>query len=191
MKEGILKPINNSQVPQFHSHRVRGRISSSAGFSYIEVLMASIIIAVLLVSAVNLFGNLGRSRQDALDQDSAAYLVREMIEEIMEQYYQDPTIAGVFGKEGDETGSGRSSFDDVDDYHNWSACPPQDRNAKPLAKYSRLTRSVTVRYVKSNSFTDTAAADEGFKEVTITIRRNNMVLMQRIYVIPNIFVGLK
>jgi hypothetical protein len=149
-----------------------------------------VIICVLLVSAMVLFGNLGRSRQDTVDQDSAGYLILEMIEEIKQQNYQDPDVSGNFGMEVSETGSGRSLFDDVDDYHSWSACPPQDRQGNPLSSYLQLTRSVSIRYVAANDFTQTAAGDEGFKEVTITIDRDSMVLLQRKYVISNVIVGL-
>ena len=145
----------------------------SCGFTYTEVLLSSIIMAVLIVSAMKLFANLGRSRQNVVRDDVAGYLALQMIEEIKQQYYQDPVIEGEDGPGGDETGPDRSDFDDVDDYHNWSSRPPQDRDGNPLNQYADYLREVEVHYVAANDFTQVAGSNEGFKRVRICIKRQN------------------
>lgn len=154
------------------------------GFSYIEVLLTAIIIGILLVAALRLFGNIGRSRHALTEHDGAEFLALQMIEEIKPLPYRDPVFVDEFGPGGDETGS-RSAFDDIDDYHNWSACPPQDRDGSPLGTYDDLTRSVTVRYLAADDFQQPVAGDEGFKEVTVTINRNGETLARQVYVLAD------
>jgi len=147
--------------------------------------MAGVILSGLLVAAVGLFANLGRSRQTLLDADVAADLAVSLMEEIKQQAYADPTQSG-FGPEPGEAGLTRALFDDVDDYHNWTETPPQDRLGNALPRGAGLTRSVQVRYVAANDFTKTAAADEGFKEVQIAVRRGGPTLARQTYVVADV-----
>jgi len=114
-----------------------------------------------------------------------------MVEEIKQQFYKDPDGSLVLGRELDESGADRSDFDDVDDYRNFSDCPPEQRNGDALSQYNDFTRAVSVRYVTADDFTQTAVIDEGFKEVTITVSRSGQILAQQIYVIADIFVGIR
>ena len=158
------------------------------GLSYVEVLLASVIMAVLLVSAVRIFGNIGRSSRMVADQDSAARLALEMIQEIKQLPYKDPAsaIQGDLGPETDEKGSYRSLFDDVDDYHGWSASPPQDRTGEDLIPYSHLTRNVKVYFADAGNFKQPVLSDEGFKAVAITISQADKTLAQQTYVIADV-----
>ena len=162
----------------------------SHGIAYIEVLLSSIIMAVLIVSAMKLFANLGRSRQSVVGQEAANYLALQMIEEIKQQHYADPEMAGGSGLGADEVGTTRELYDDVDDYHEWSSRPPQDRDGNFLNQYADLLRQVEVNYVAANDFTLVVGSDEGFKRVVITISRQDYegeeeILEQQVYVIPD------
>ena len=176
---------------QTDSCRCSARFWSASGFSYVEVLLSSVIVSIMLVSGLRLFGNLGRSQQVLLDQSSADFLALQMIEEIKQQFYKDPDGSAVFGREPDESAADRSDFDDVDDYRNFSDCPPKRREGVVLTQYAEFTRQVVVRYVQADDFAQTAAGDEGFKEVRITISRSGQILAQQIYVLADIFVGIR
>ena len=171
--------------------RRSARFWSASGFSYVEVLLSSVIISIILVSGIRLFGNLGRSNQVLLDQSSVDFLALQIIEEIKQQFYRDPDGSPVFGREPNESAVDRSDFDDVDDYHNFSDNPPKRRNGDALTQYAEFTRQVTVRYVQADDFTQAAVGDEGFKELTITVSRSGHILAQQIYVIADIFVGIR
>ncbi|MCK4628114.1 MAG: hypothetical protein KAT56_03865 [Sedimentisphaerales bacterium] len=176
---------------QTDSCRRSARLWSASGFSYVEVLLSSVIISIILVSGLRLFGNLGRSQQVLLDQSSADFLALQMVEEIKQQFYEDPDGSPVFGREPTESVVDRNDFDDVDDYHNFSDYPPKRRTGAALSKYVDFTRTVSVRYVTADDFTQTATGDEGFKEVSITVSRSGHILAQQIYVIADIFVGIR
>ena len=162
------------------------RSSIRPGLSYVEVLLASVILAVLIAAAVQLFGNLARSQTISTDQDGAEFLALEMTREITRCYYADPDLNRVTGVEPDEIGPDRSLWDDLDDYHKWSSCPPVDRQNTPYQNLAHLTRSVEVQYVAANNFSQIVADDQGFKAVTITVSDGPKILTQHTYVIPDI-----
>ena len=155
------------------------------GLSYAEVAVSVIIVSVLLVAALRLFGDLGRARLNTLDRDAGATLALEMIQEIKQQYYNDPDGSPVFGPEADEVATTRNAFDDVDDYHNWTATPPQARDGTQVDNHQNMTRSVEVRRVAANDFAQSAVADQSFKEVVITVKSGDQEISQQVYVIAN------
>ena len=162
------------------------RSSFRPGLSYVEVLLASVILSVLIASAVQLFGNLARSQSTVTDQDGAEFLALEMTREITQRYYADPDINRIIGVEPDEIGPDRQLWDDLDDYHSWNSCPPVDRWNTPYQDLAHLTRSVDVQYVAANDFTNIVVDDQGFKSVTITVSHGPKIYTQHTYVIPNI-----
>jgi Tfp pilus assembly protein PilV len=162
------------------------RTGASSGLSYIEVVISITILSILVVAAMQLFANLGRYKSALLNQDDGGYLAMEMIREIMQKSYRDPNNANEFGIGTAEVTTGRLLMDDIDDYHNWTQSPPQNRTGDPLTQYDHLTRTVQVRHVQADDFSITALADEGFKEVTITIKNKETPLTQQVYVIPDV-----
>jgi type II secretory pathway pseudopilin PulG len=156
------------------------------GFSYMEMLVSAVIISVLLVAGLRLSGNLARSQQGAVELDNANRLTLLLIEEMKGQAYTDPQQPSNFGREGDETAANRSGFDDLDDYANWVKQPPDDSSGRSLSQYPDLSREVQVRFVAANNFTQTVTTDQGFKAVTITVRRGNRIVTQNEYVFANV-----
>jgi len=161
------------------------RSSFRPGLSYVEVLLAAMILSVLIAAAVQLFGNLARSQSTVTDQDGAEFLALEMTREITRCYYADPDVNRVIGVEADEIGPDRQLWDDLDDYHAWNNCPPVDRWNTPYQDLAHLTRSVEVQYVAANDFTNTVVDDQGFRAVTITVSRGPKIYAQHTYVIPD------
>ena len=162
------------------------RSSFRPGLSYVEVLLAAVILSVLIAAAVQLFGNLARSQSTVTDQDGAEFLALEMTREIARRYYADPDMNRVMGVEADEIGPDRGLWDDLDDYHKWSSCPPVDRWNTPYKNLAHLTRTVEVQYVAAHDFNQTVIDDQGFRAVTITVSDGSKILTQHTYVIPNI-----
>lgn len=175
-----MKSSNQNKPSRLSSHR------RHAAFAYVEILLAAVLISILLVAALSLASNLGRSRLDTLDEEAAQFLALAMIEEIKPLSYADPALGG-FGLGADENTGTRALFDDVDDYHLWSACPPQDKQGTPLDQHADLIRSVEVCYVAANDFTAVVASDEGIKRVTIQIKRGDRLLAEHIYIIADAY----
>jgi hypothetical protein len=67
--------------------------------------------------------------------------------EIVSQDYSDPTVSGLWGPELTEGLTGRTAFDDVDDYSGFSESPPKDRSGVAMAGWTGWRRSVAVTWV--------------------------------------------
>jgi len=83
----------------------------------------------------------------------------------------------VFGRES-ESGVDRADWDDVDDYHLWSASPPQDRSGTPLPNLTDWQRDVVVEWVDPSNPSVTVGSDQGVKRITVTVRRNGQIVAQ-------------
>jgi len=157
-------------------------------FSYTEILFATLIISVLLVSALKLFGNIARSTREATNDQIAEQLALDMIREIKSLPYEDPAVAddATIGLETDESSASRAAFDDIDDYNNWCASPPQLKDGTSLTRYSDFTRAVSVKFVSSSDFSQNQSLNENFKKVIISISCKNRIIAKHIYIIPNL-----
>ncbi len=161
-------------MKKLYSCKTSSALHRRCGYSYVEVVLSAVIISVLLVSALRLSTNLGRSQQAGTIKQLCGRLVIDMLEEIKQQDYKDPAGApDTLARETGELTDDRTNYNDVDDYHGWSASPPEDRLDNPLPHFSGVTRSVTIRFVSSADFAATSASDEGYKEVTVTVTKNS------------------
>ena len=140
----------------------------TTGFTLIESVMSILIVGAMLVMVINTLGSSVRGKRIRQTQSRAPALASQLIAEILQASYSDLDETPVFGREASEVGANRSSFDDVDDYHNWSATP-QDKDGTSLTGMDGWTRSVTVQYVLPTDLTTTSATDEGIKLITVTV----------------------
>lgn len=129
-----------------------------------------LILGTAIAAALNLYGTGVRASAQGNQSQTALDLAQDLMTEILSQAFEDPqAAAGSFGKEAGETT--RATFDDVDDYHNWSESPPTTRNATPLTgpDYSRFTRSVRVWNVDLSDMS-TSAANGGTPAKAIEVK---------------------
>lgn len=140
----------------------------TAGFTLIESVMSMLIIGAMLVMVINTLGSSVRGRKIRQTQSRAPALASQLMAEILQASYADLTETPVFGREASETGSNRSSFDDVDDYHNWSGTP-QNKDGTTLTGMDGWMRSVTVQYVQPADLSSVSATDQGIKLITVTV----------------------
>lgn len=158
---------------------------SCRGFSYIEILIAAVVLSVLTVSAFRLFGNLGESSRALIDTDGAMKLALDMVTEMKGLRYADPVSGGDLGPEADELTGTRGHYDDIDDYNGWTDSPAQRKDGTPYG-LPTLTRSVQVVYVASNDFKRQIGSDDGFKKVTIIVSDNtHRALAKQVYIFPD------
>ncbi len=134
----------------------------------LEAVLATVIVAVLLVVAMNCIGSLARGRQIQTTQWKGHALAHQLLTEVVQARYEDPADAPVFGPEIGEGGGSRQSLDDVDDYHGWTS-EPQDKDGVALAGFTGWQRSVVVQYVRADDVSAVVAGDEGLKRITVTV----------------------
>ena len=119
------------------------------GFSLIELVMSIVIISLALTSVLMLMNRTAVASADPMIRTQVASVAQSYLEEIMLREYQDP--------DGNEVGENRSTYDDVDDYHNITnngcltttgACPlgscACDQNGDPIEQLKGYAIQVTI-----------------------------------------------
>ncbi len=143
--------------------------TAGRGFTLIEATIAIVIVSVMLVTSLHTFGSLARGRQIVAERYSAAGLASQLISEIVLNSYDEPNETFAFGPEASETGGTRVNFDDVDDYHGWTASPPQENDGTAISGLTDWQRSVTVQYVSATDPNTASGTDQGLKQITVTV----------------------
>jgi type II secretory pathway pseudopilin PulG len=145
-----------------------------AGFTVIEAVISTIIVAIMLVAALGTVGASRLVQQETSLADRGRLLAESLLAEIMQQQYQDPNEPVVFGSEADEATATRVDFDDVDDYHGWSAGPPVAKDGTALTIAPGWTRNVAVVWVDPQNPATIETTESGVKRITVTARCNNV-----------------
>ena len=139
-------------------------------YSLVEVVIAAGIVSVLAVGALNGLGGVFRTYAITDEQSRVSMLATDLMHEILQSAYEDPNGDAVFGIETGENSSLRSTFDDIDDYHEWNASPPVDRNGNAYTGYSGWQRSVEVVWAVVTDPKTDAADESGLKRILVTVR---------------------
>jgi type II secretory pathway pseudopilin PulG len=161
------------------------RTNRRQGLSLIEVVASTMIVGMMAVAALNSLGAATRSSESIGNRAVALGLADELLSEILQQPYEDPTQTPVLGRESGEAASPRSVFDDVDDYNGWSQSPPQYASGATIPNRTDWTHAVQVRRVSPTSPTTNSVTDQGAKLITVTISYDGEVLAQQIAVRTN------
>jgi len=140
----------------------------------VESALSVFLVGVLMVAALYAVGAGVRRQSNTASQVRGKKLAHDLMQEILQQCYQDPLQTPVFGPEPGETTQPptRSRFNDVDDYVGWTESPPANKSGVPYAGFSGWTRSVNVQWADPVSLAPTAATYTGLKLITITVSFN-------------------
>lgn len=144
------------------------------GFSLVEVVVSVLIVGLLLTAALSAAAAAAAGRQGIADRARAAQLAGELMSEILDKPYGDPTAGDAIGPGSDEPD--RLAFDDQDDYHGWSASPPQAADGSAIPGFAGWTRSVEVTYLDPDAPQTAADINDRVKRITVTVERGGMVL---------------
>ena len=140
----------------------------------VEVAFATVIVSVMLLTALNMVGAAGTGLRSITDRATGNFLAEQLMAEILQQDYEDPEAAmGSFGTEGIEgVTRDRSYFDDVDDYDGWSSSPPESKDGSVISGYSGWRRRVDVTWVDPIDMGLVLQSDTGVKRAVITVTRD-------------------
>ena len=142
--------------------------TGASGYTLVEVAVSTMLVSVLLVGAMNTAGYATRGQLDNKQRAQAKLIANAMLAEILELPYQEPTTNPTFGPEAGEV---RATYDDVDDYKQFSDTPPVDKQGNALAGGAGLTRSVVVVYAEPENLTATSNTDKGIKRIVVSVKR--------------------
>jgi len=148
----------------------------------IEVVVATLLSGVVVVGALNVMGGAIKTRSVIATYSQGPMLANELLAEVMSQSYEDPEAPGTgelvgYGREPGETT--RDTFDDVDDYFNYSESPPLDSSGQAMNEYAGWTHTVNWNFTKR----DTGAfsiTDSGLKFIVVQVTAPDGTLTQRL-----------
>ena len=143
---------------------------TARAFSLVETVVASGIVGVMLVAALSTVGASGTGQFKLSRSERAHLLAVDMMSEILAQDYEDSMAPDSLGPEGDEIGVTRAKFDDVDDYLEWSASPPQTKDGTEFSELGAYRRTVTVEFVGWTNLDPAIGADQDIKRIIVTVR---------------------
>lgn len=159
-------------------HRHRPYAMPRPAFTLVETAIALVLVGGLIVVSLNTVGQSTKAQANIGDRGRAQLLAADLLNEIMELPYQDPTEPIVFGIEPLEGTTNRTGWDDVDDYRNYSTSPPKYRDGSAITDMSGWTEQVNITRVlaASPSVNQPAITDTGVKRITVTIKKGTATL---------------
>ena len=123
----------------------------SSGFTLIEALTATVILAVTVTAVTVPFAAGASSGQSDGRGTVAAALAQEMMEEVISKPFYDPQGSTALGPDGSETRTGSTKFDNIDDYHNYTEAAGAIKSMSGIVINDPatvgLSRRVTTTYV--------------------------------------------
>ncbi len=147
------------------------------GFSLIEVAMSSLLVGAVLVASMRVTGQALMVQRDRAHMSTAAFLAEGLLSEILLLPYMEPGMtSSPIGRGSGELSNDRSTYDDVDDYHNYTESPPRSLENEELPDFVGWRRSVVVQWVNPNNLNQTQGGESGVKRVTVQVHRNGQLL---------------
>lgn len=148
------------------------------GYSLVEVMVCVVIVGGMFAAAVHTLGAARLGEQQTTERTRGHMLAHALMDEILRQAYEDPGDNAVFGPEPGEDDGTRLAFDDVDDYHEWSASPPTEADGTALEDFEGWTRRVVVAWVDPADPEQTRTYETGLKRITVTVERGRAKLAE-------------
>ena len=146
------------------------------GLSSVEVVVSRAIIATSVAASLRAFGSYAMGRRAFEERAVAIELANQLMAEINQLPFAEPG-SNTLGLDAGEIASNRSTFDDIDDYHNWDASPPRDRTNAPMTQYEGYRRKVEVVFDTSVPNPPGGAWAAGtFKRITVRVSKDGKVL---------------
>ncbi len=153
----------------------------------VEAIISMLIIGVMLVAALNTVGAAKVTERKAADRSHGVLLAQDLLSEILQQAYEDPDLAaGSFGLAAAEIGDGsRALWEDVDDYHGWTASPPEAKDGTVIAGFKNWERQVHVAWVDPADLETVVGGNQGAKRITVTVLYNGVQVAELVAVRTN------
>ncbi|MEO0964121.1 MAG: prepilin-type N-terminal cleavage/methylation domain-containing protein [Planctomycetota bacterium] len=160
-------------MPRPHPH-------PAAGFSLPEVLIASMIVAIISLALAQAIVAGHQQTDNAVTVHRAAALADSMLERVLALPYDDPEGETTVGPDSGE--SGYTLFDNVDDYHNYTEAAGALIDASGTAwpnDYQDHSRSVRV-VSETLDVADLGGTHDGMTvTVTVTMPDGRLLTVRR------------
>ncbi len=156
--------------------RVRdwGGRAQNGGFTLVEAVLSTVVVAVMLVAALNTVGASRLTQHKAALVSQGRMFAEALLAEILQQNYQEPGTTDSFGREAGELDTSRAAYDDVDDYQGWTELTLVAKDGTALSNAANWKRTVTVEWVNPLDPTQASGTETGAKRITVVAAFRNV-----------------
>jgi Tfp pilus assembly protein PilV len=145
------------------------------GFSIVEVTLATLVLGIAMVAALNLVASSAQGRELAVQRTVAEGLAQRMLGEVMDRPFarwdaSDP-LASDLSREAGETVAAWARFNDVGDFNGLRQAPPTDGAGTMIAGAESYTWAVQVMYTSTEAPGKDAGKATGVKRIEVTVSR--------------------
>lgn len=153
--------------------------SRQRGLTLVEVVVATMLTGMVALAALKTLGAATRASLDTTQRAFAASLAHNLLEEILDQEFIDRGENPTFGAESGEGDTTREDFDDVDDYHEWDASPPVEKDGTAIANGTGWRRKVIIQHVEGVNLDQAVSGsqDTGTKLIKVHVFYNDTKIM--------------
>ena len=139
------------------------------GISLVEVVISTLVVGGMLVTALNTLGAVYRSQSINSTRMIGPGLAQELMSEVLAMPYQDPEGVGAGNSvEVGEVTTARAGFDDIDDYHNWKSANACAKDGTVHTGFSGWQRKVNVYWADPLSGSNWPS-ETGLKKIHVTV----------------------
>jgi type II secretory pathway pseudopilin PulG len=149
-------------------------VHHAQAFTLVEAVIATVIVGVMFVAALNTVGASRLVQHKSALASRGRLLAESLMAEILQQSYSDPDGLPLFGCEPGESTATRAEFDDVDDYHGWTACPLTAKDGTVPANAAGWRHSVAVEWIDRLNPAQVQPAETNAKRITVTVSYKNV-----------------
>lgn len=136
----------------------------------VECAISVLLVGGMVVACLHTVGASVMAQSKTGLHGQAQLLAGELMTEILQQAYED-SDAPIFGIEPtDGSTTVRTGFDDVDDYKDWTASPPQKKSGTVQNDLSGWTQTVKVNRVESTNLNQNRIFETGIKKITVALK---------------------
>jgi hypothetical protein len=155
------------------------RTRCEKAFTLAEALVATVLVAVVIVTAMNAAGSVRKTEISAAKRAFGVRLAEELVEEIDRTSYMEPRAASdAISLEAGEDQALRRTLDDVDDYHGLREDPLTDIDGHAIAKASGWSRQVEVMWTRADDPMGDSGISLGRKRITVRVQYGPAVVAQ-------------
>ncbi|MCA9129441.1 MAG: hypothetical protein KDB22_20285 [Planctomycetales bacterium] len=127
------------------------RVTNRLGFSLLETTVATVLVAITLVAALNSFAFVVATTNHHASSQDASRIAQIVLADISSLPFEDPVNAtGLLGRELGES-TIRSTWDDFDDYAGWSSTAIARADGTTVSIANGWSASATVTYCTSSN----------------------------------------
>ena len=149
------------------------------GLSLIEVVASTMIVGMMAVAALNSLGAATRSADSIGNRAVAIGLADELMSEILQTAYSDPSGSHQLRPGKRRIDGPRSAFDDVDDYDGWNESPPKYRDGTHMPDRADWRQRVQVTACRAQRSHANQRHRSRRQADPVTIEYRNQVLAEQ------------